>query len=163
MKNNKKFETIGLTIFSCVIIFLGILDGIEFSKGLIQLYNYEISNNYPNDSDYDYKLSLLTMQFFLMLFLFWLGGKTLITLHFSQKQKKIVNQQRKQTEFQTKFSFYLLIIAVLISFSVQSMNDNRHFWMFVWGGSSIILTLWLWRYRNKKLNEIFDNDQDILK
>ncbi len=97
MKKNKKIETITLTIFSCVIIFLGILSGIEFAKGMNQLYTYEILNDYPSTFDYEHNLSLITMEFGFMIFLFWMGGNILITQHLPRKNKKKVSLERKKT------------------------------------------------------------------
>jgi len=52
---------------------------------------------------------------------------------------------------------------VLISFSIDSMNDNRESWMYVWGILSMIGVVALVIYRAKTLHEIFDSNHDIIK
>lgn len=92
-----------------------------------------------------------------------LGGLTLLSLYLNHKYPKINhNRERIVTHFQTQFGFGLLVIAILISFSIQSMNDNRVEWIYIWSILSVIGVVSLVIYRAKMLHEIFDSNHDIL-
>lgn len=93
-----------------------------------------------------------------------LGGLPLMNLYLNEKYPRINhNRERKVVYFQTQFGFFLLVIAILISFSINSMNDNREDWMYIWGTLSMIGVVALVVYRAKKMHEIFDSNHDIIK
>lgn len=93
-----------------------------------------------------------------------LGGLPLLNLYINEKYPRINhNRERKVTHFQTQFGFGLLVIAIMISFSIDSINDNKEDWMYIWGTLSMIGVIALVIYRAKKLHEIYDSNHDIIK
>ena len=75
-----------------------------------------------------------------------------------KKKKPIISKNRKLAYFQSQFGFGILVIAILISFSIQSMNDDREFFMYFWGVLAMVGVGYIVIYRDKKLQEIFDDD-----
>ena len=133
-----------------------------------ELDNLEIDRFGDLDSETKEKLQSKILNF-LMEFIFGIimvpwGSKMLMSTIFNLKYKKVsYSRERKVTCFQTQFGLGLLIIAVLISFSVQSMNDNRYEFMYLWGSLSVIGVIGLVIYREKKLHEIFDEGNGNIK
>jgi len=55
----------------------------------------------------------------------------------------------------------LLVIAIFISFSIQSMDSDREFFSVFWGIMAVVGVVALKLYRDKELQEIFDKKHDL--
>lgn len=156
------------TILSIVMISMGLTSLIWAFEIRAELDNFEIEDYGSLDSETKQKLQLKILNF-LIEFIFGIimvpwGGSLLMNIIFNLKYRRLnYSKERKVAHFQTQFGFGLLMIAVLISFSIQSMTDNRYEWMYLWGSLAMIGVIWLVIYREKKLNEIFDSDHDIIR
>ncbi len=108
------------------------------------------------------KIQLLIIDFIYGVIMLPLGIRLMLTIIFNKKyRQRNYSRERKLAYFNTQFNFLLLIIAVLISFSIDSMNDDRPEFMYMYGGSAIAVFVALVIYRQKKLYDIFDSSHDI--
>lgn len=55
----------------------------------------------------------------------------------------------------------MLVIAIFISFSIQSMDSDREFFSVFWGIMAVVGVVALKLYRDKELQEIFDKKHDL--
>ena len=148
------------TILSVVMISMGLTSLIWAFEIRAELDNFGIEGYDSLDSETKQKLQSKTLSFFIE-FIFGIimapwGAIMLMSIIFNLKYGTVDHSiERKRAHFQTQFGFGLLIIAVLISFSIQSMNDNREEFMYLWGVLATIGFISLVIYREKKLHELF--------
>ena len=158
-----KRKFIIIIVFSILIIAMGITSAILAFEIRMELDHLELKDLEDMEPEARKELESKTTDFFIefgfALFMIPLGIKALLGGIFNQLYGKVDDtKERKLAFFQTQFGFGILLIAVLVSFSIQSMNDNRYEWMYTWGISSMIGAIVLIIYRERNLHRIFDKD-----
>ena len=105
------------------------------------------------------------MELFFAPFIIWMGVSILEEAlsrlppkRSSSRVNTINSRERKLAYFNSQFGFYLLVIAIIISFTVQSMSEEDNRLMYFWGVLAVIGIFLLRRYRDKELDKIFDDD-----
>jgi len=160
--------TVLKTIFFTAILMMGILSVVWSFEKRTEIDNMGIIDLSALDPEtrqqVEKKIFGWGAEFVMGMVMVPLGGLPLLGLYLSEQYPRINhNRERDITYFQTQFGFFLLVIAVLISFSIDSVNDNREDWMYVWGTLVMIGVVALVVYRAKKMHEIFDSNHDIIK
>lgn len=158
-------------ILAIIVISFGILETVLVSGTVQELIDENVLNDKASSDDTTYqeltgKIGYMTMNLIFAVLSLTYGLKTIKRVISKSKSEKstssradrINNREKKLAYFHTQFGFGTLVIAVLISFSIQSMDDDRDVWMYVWGILSIVGIIYLVRYRKRKLDEIFDDD-----
>lgn len=138
----------------------GIVQELDFTNLLSKIVSDELTQQEKTN------IGSLIMELFFAPFTIWMGASILKeALSRSRPERRsssrvntINSRERKLAYFNSQFGFYLLVIAMLISFTVQSMSEEDNRWMYFWGILSMIGIFLLRRYRDKELDKIFDDD-----
>lgn len=164
--NKKRFAKIILIVVSFVFAILSTIHAYQ----IVQTHNVQdllnkLSTNNLSQQEKE-PIGTLILELIFVPIMIWNGISMLRDLPKSEaeenirhrKNRGINSRERKLTYFNTQLSFYLLIIALLISFMVQSMSEERNQWMYFWGMLVVIGVVLVKRYRDKTLREIFDDE-----
>ena len=142
--------------------FISIITAFEIRMELDQIEIEDLDKMKPEaKQELETKSTKFFIEFGFGIFMIPFGIKVLLSTVLNQLYRKVKDtKDRKLAFFQSQFGFGILVIAILISFSIQSMNDNRYEWMYLWSILAMIGAIGLIIYREKNLHEIFDKDTD---
>lgn len=164
--DKKRFAKITLIAVSFLFAILSAMH----AYAIVQVYDIpDLLNKLPTDDLTQQEketVGTFILELIFIPIMIWNGVNMLKEISKSQydqsvhyrENRGVNSRQRKLAYFHTQLSFYLLIIALLISFMVQSMSEERNQWMYFWGMLVIIGVVLIKRYRDKKLGEIFDDE-----